>query len=239
MFKLFKETKYYDYEVKKLIEYNNKIEKEMGGTYLWDFEEAARRIMYNMQEEAGMNAMYWEQYAYFLALRFKFADEKTIGLVRDALLYNKKNYFEKISDDGYPIYVAMQSGNDYYTAIFMLYRNTDHAKESDLPLKITIPDIRVGEHNKLEYAYPTEDGKKLICYAKDEYHKKFGLTKNEKLNLPPSVEWKAEFDKFNARYSEEFDKYEAKYKKKFKKWNKKEKDEFSEHIENIRKEYNL
>ena len=182
MFKLFKETKYYDYEVKKLIEYNNKIEKEMGGTYLWDFEEAARRIMYNMQEEAGMNAMYWEQYAYFLALRFKFADEKTIGLVRDALLYNKKNYFEKISDDGYPIYVAMQSGNDYYTAIFMLYRNTDHAKESDLPLKITIPDIRVGEHNKLEYAYPTEDGKKLICYAKDEYHKKFGLTKNEKLN---------------------------------------------------------
>jgi len=226
------------HEVRNLKKYNDKIEKEMGGTYLWDFEEAGRIILLNMKEEANMDPLRWNQFAYFIALRLKFADDKTINLIKEALYHNRKYFNESINGID-PIYVTMQYGNDYYSAIFMQYKTTQHAKESDLPLKISVPDVWRAEHIKTKFIHPIEDGKHLIYLTEDEYHEKYGLTPIEELNEEPSDEWKQEFEKFNKKYDEEIRKREIKYKKTFRKWNQKQKDELHEYMDNIRKEFNF
>ena len=220
---------YIPYEAKKIKKLNDKIEKEQGGTLYWDFEEATRRILHNMKEEAGMDPLRWQPMAIFLALRFKFVDEKTRKLVYEALCFNRKHYNETI-DGSEPIYKSMQEGLDYYSAIFAQYKNTDHAKESNLPSKVLIPDVWPGERIKTEFIHPTEDGKHLIYLTKEEYHQRYGLSKIEEINQSPSKEWLDNFNAYNDIYNDEINKYELKYKKDFRKWNKKQKDEFHKHI---------
>ena len=228
----------YQSEVRELIEYNDKIEKEMGGTYLWDFEEAARIILINMKEEAGMNQMYNYQLAHFIALRLKFADEKTIHLMKEALYHNRK-YYDATLDGKHFLYEAMQEGLDYYASLMSLYRISMYGKETNLPIRIKMVDTGTIHNFRHRYLRPSKDGKHIVELSAEEYHEKYGLTHYEKLNQEPSEEWKAEFEKFNKFLDEEIKKREKQYKKKFSKWRQEQKEEFREYIEEKRKEFKL
>ena len=228
----------YQSEVRELIEYNDKIEKEMGGTYLWNFEEAARIILINMKEEAGMNQIYNYQLAHFIALRLKFADEKTIHLMKEALYHNRK-YYDTTLDGKHFLYEAMQEGLDYYASLMSLYRISMYGKETNLPIRIKMVDTGTIHNFHHRYLRPSEDGKHIIELSAEEYHKKYGLTHYEKMNKEPTEDEVELFEKRSQIRMEEMKKWEKQIKKPFKKWSQKERDEFIEYVDKIIEERNL
>ena len=172
-------SKYTEYPITqasfaKVVKKNYKIEKKLKGVYLWNGDAVAQIIFNNMVHEAARPERYIG-YAYFLAYRLKFADAKTISLVQDAVFAKKKHYTEKIAGN-YTIFETMQINNcDYFQALYIQYRLTDHFKNSKMTRPFLMPDVIITPNPiKVKCSYLSEDGSH-ICYMKQEdWETKYG-----------------------------------------------------------------
>lgn len=226
--------------IRRLKKLNDKEEKKLGGTYLWDVETASAKILNNMINEAGKCSRNYYNVAPFLALRLKFSNDEVRSLVLDALTKNLKHY-NHIIDGEKTLHETMKHYNcDYYTAIFAQYIKTEEAVNSGLPDRIVLAsDVIIGEIDKVPCSEVTEDGHHLNYLTLEEYHAKYGLTEKEKLNQPPSPETRKKIDKELELLDNEMNKYIEKFGKPVHKWNKKMREEFHEHMNIVKKENGL
>ena len=183
--------------LRKVVRKNNRIEKRADATYLWDADTACSIISANMQHEAGMHSRFFSL-ALFIAYRLKFADDKTIAIMRDAILNHKKHYTEKISGD-YTIYETMQINNcDFYTAVFLQYKNSKHAKKSHLKCNYMLSDVERGpECVKVKCSKLSEDGTRIIYMSQEDWEKEYG----------PVTVWTDEVDKNDEKMQEWINKF--------------------------------
>lgn len=227
-------------ENKILAKLNDEKEKELGTTYLWDWQGVAGYIMANMKREAGKDPRYDMQQAYFVALRLKFADEKTINLMKDAIFNHKKHYTETINGE-HTIFETMQRGNlDYFMALCRQYLQTEEGEDSKLPSRTKGPDCRrTLPARKTEFSELSEDGTYIIYLTKDEYHEKYGLSEIEKMNRPMTEEEKIKFEERTKILDAEIEKYEKIFKRDARKWTKEQNEKFQIHLKQIYKEKGL
>ena len=226
--------------MRRLKKMNDKEEKKLGGTYLWDVETASAKILNNMINEAGKCSRNYYNVAPFLALRLKFSNDEVRSLVLDALTKNLKHY-NHIIDGEKTLHETMKHYNcDYYTAIFAQYIKTEEAVNSGLPDRIVLAsDVIIGEIDKVPCSEVTEDGHHLNYLTLEEYHAKYGLTEKEKLNQPMSEKDRIKFEKARELMHEERAKWEKRLKKPARKWNEKTQNEFREHLDKLEKEMGI
>lgn len=168
---------YIPLEILKIKKYNDKIEKKLKDTYLWDAESSSFFILNNMVHEAGKDDENPQNFyrALFIAYRLKFADEKTIELMKDSLIFNKKNYCATINSDN-TIYETMRFNNcDYFEALLIQYRDTIHCNKSKLPEKYIYHDQKkINDSNKICFSKLSDDNKTIIYMNKEDWEKEFG-----------------------------------------------------------------
>lgn len=217
-------------EIKKL---NDEKEKELGATYLWDWETAGYEIMRNMEEEANMHPGQYSQLAFFIALRLKFSNDEVRKLMYDALIFHKKYYTASINGKE-TIFDTMHAGGlDYYSAIFSQYLELPKSKEDKLPNHINLPDVVHYIPMKTMYARLSDDGSYIIYYSADEYHKKFGLTPLEEHNKPKTPEEQAMINAYMNIFNEEKENFVKKYKCRPFKWSQEQIDEFNKYVDTV------
>ena len=177
-----------------IVKYNDKLENKANQTYLWDAESVAIIILNNMIEEAGKNFNRYNGLASFIAYRLKFADEKTIRFMQDAIFKKEKHFTEKISGD-YNLYETMQINScDYFQALLTQYEKTEHAKKSKFTCEYFLPDIsNISEPFKTKCSKLSEDGKTIIYMKQEDWEKEFGpvivIMSKENRNNPKMQEW--------------------------------------------------
>jgi len=159
----------------QLVLFNNKIEKKMGTVFLWDAESVAVIILNNMIEEAGKNYDRYNGLASFIAYRLKFADEKTINFMSDAIFDKEKHFTEKVSGK-YTLFETMQIYNcDYFQALLIQYKNTQHAKDSKFTCEYRLPDcISTSEPFKTKCSKLSDDGKEIIFMSVKDWESEYG-----------------------------------------------------------------
>ena len=254
-------------ELLQVKKYNDKIERKMKDTYLWDAKSTSFFILNNMAHEAGRddNSPGHLCYALFMAYRLKFADEKTIELAKNAILYRKKDFTASI-DGEHTIFQTMRFHNcDYFEALMWQYRETKHCCESKLPYRISYHNKRqYNDSDKMHFTKLSDDNKLIIYMDKKDWEEEFGSYEVEASTLNYSeynkiLRYREEngipYETFHKKYTDEeklkikeigklIDKnlndeiknWEIKFNKKSNKWNFEENKEFDKHLFMLRKE---
>jgi hypothetical protein len=151
---------------------NEKKEKQIGGMFQWDTDAARHIVVDNMIKEAERDYNWAFIKANFIVYRLKFADDKTIELMQDAIFNRKKHFTEKIAGK-YTIYETMQLyGCDYFEALLDQYQNTEHAKKSKYVSECEMPWPK--ESYKLKCTELSEDGSHIVFMSKEDWEAKYG-----------------------------------------------------------------
>ena len=160
--------------IDELLEENERIEKETNKIFLWNGMYYYKEILYNMGREAKKYNSAWGKRAFFIAFRLKFADEKTIFLMQEALINGNKHYTETINGLD-TIYETMRLYNcDYYNALFIQYSETQHAKDSKYLCYDPLPTVNINETEYVSHSILSEDGTEIIHLKAEEFKKLFG-----------------------------------------------------------------